>query len=55
VNAAFTRFAPADAHIQSVGVVVAWLACMAVGAAFFHGVEEPLRRWAARTFVPARC
>ncbi|MEN9843354.1 MAG: hypothetical protein RLZZ612_1183 [Pseudomonadota bacterium] len=48
VNAAFTRFAPTDAGIQTLGVVVAWMACIAAGAAFYHWVEEPLRRLAQR-------
>lgn len=48
VNAAFTRFAPPDVWVQSVGVLVAWLACGVAGALFFHAVEEPLRRWSAR-------
>jgi peptidoglycan/LPS O-acetylase OafA/YrhL len=52
VNAAFTRFAPAQAGIQTLGVIVAWLACIAVGAAFYHFVEEPLRRLGQRWFRP---
>lgn len=48
VNAAFTRFAPAEVGIQTVGVVVAWLSCIAAGAVFHHTVEEPLRRLGQR-------
>ncbi|HRK40352.1 MAG TPA: acyltransferase [Burkholderiaceae bacterium] len=47
VNAAFTRFAPADVLAQTVGVMVAWLATVAAGAVFFHAVEQPLRRFSA--------
>lgn len=44
VNAAFTRFVPLGAHWQALGVVVAWAASVAAGAAFFHLVESPLGR-----------
>lgn len=44
VNAAFTRFAPADPVVQTVGVVLAWLACNVAGALFYHQVESRLRR-----------
>jgi peptidoglycan/LPS O-acetylase OafA/YrhL len=44
VNAAFTRFAPADPVVQTVGVLVAWLACNLAGALFYHQVECRLRR-----------
>ena len=44
VNAAFTRFAPADPVVQTVGVLVAWLACNLAGALFYHQVEHRLRR-----------
>lgn len=36
VNAAFTRFAPAEVGIQTAGVLVAWLSCIAAGAVFHH-------------------
>lgn len=45
VNAAFTRFAPPDVAVQTGGVLLAWGLTVLAGAAFFHGVEEPLRRW----------
>jgi peptidoglycan/LPS O-acetylase OafA/YrhL len=59
VNAAFTRFVPADAEWQALGTVVAWAASLAGGAAFFRWVETPLGRMAgvardprlARTFA----
>jgi len=44
VNAAFTRFAPASPLVQTVGVLVAWLACNLAGALFCHQVEHRLRR-----------
>lgn len=44
VNAAFTRFAPADPVVQTVGVLLAWLACNLAGALFYHQVEHRLRR-----------
>lgn len=47
VNAAFTRFAPADVFSQTVGVVLAWVATVAAGAVFFHAVEQPLRRFSS--------
>ncbi|HZW20706.1 acyltransferase [Noviherbaspirillum sp.] len=42
VNAAFTRFAPALPEVQAAGVVTAWLASIAAGAAFHRWVELPL-------------
>ena len=44
VNAAFTRFAPPDPWVQTVGVLLAWLACNLAGALFYHQVEHRLRR-----------
>jgi len=44
VNAWFTRFASPDPVVQTLGVVLAWLACNAAGAVFHHAVEEPLSR-----------
>lgn len=44
VNAWFTRYASPDAEVQTLGVLVAWLACNLAGAAFHHGVEERLGR-----------
>ena len=44
VNAAFTRFAPADPVVQTLGVLLAWLACNLLGALFHHAVEVRLGR-----------
>jgi peptidoglycan/LPS O-acetylase OafA/YrhL len=44
VNAWFTRYASAEAGVQTLGVLVAWLACNLAGAAFHHGVELRLGR-----------
>ncbi len=44
VNAAFTRFAPPDPWVQTMGVLLAWLACNLAGALFYHQVEHRLRR-----------
>lgn len=44
VNAAFTRFVPADAEWQALGMLVAWLASLTAGAAFHRWVEVPLGR-----------
>jgi len=44
LTAAFTRFAPADPVVQTVGVLLAWLACNLAGALFYHQVEHRLRR-----------
>jgi len=46
VNAAFTRFVPADAEWQAVGTVIAWVASLAGGVAFYAWVEAPLGRMA---------
>ncbi|WP_237491489.1 acyltransferase family protein [Malikia spinosa] len=53
VNALFTRFAPADPWVQTVGVLLAWGACNLAGAAFFHLVEQPLGRWGSSPRLPA--
>lgn len=42
VNAAFTQFAPALPAVQAVGMLVAWMASIAAGAAFHQWVEQPL-------------
>jgi len=44
VNAAFTRFAPADPVLQGVGMLTAWGASLAAGAAFHRWIEVPLGR-----------
>lgn len=44
VNAWFTRFASPDPVVQTLGVVLAWLACNVAGALFHHAVEQPLSR-----------
>jgi peptidoglycan/LPS O-acetylase OafA/YrhL len=56
VNAAFTRFVSDQPHEQAFGMLVAWLASLAAGAAFYRWVEEPLgRRMASLTqFVGPR-
>ena len=42
VNAAFTRFVPPEPELQAFGMLVAWCASLAAGAAFFRCVEAPL-------------
>lgn len=42
VNAAFTRFAPAQADVQVAGMLFAWMASIAAGAAFHRWIESPL-------------
>jgi peptidoglycan/LPS O-acetylase OafA/YrhL len=44
VNAAFERFVLELPYVQAVGMLVAWAASLAVGAAFFRWVETPLGR-----------
>jgi len=44
VNAAFTRFVPADPVLQGLGMLTAWGASLAAGAAFHRWVEVPLGR-----------
>jgi len=47
VNAMFIRFIPAEAHWQTFGMLVGWMASLAAGAAFFRWVEVPLGRMLA--------
>ena len=44
VNAAFTRFAPAEPLVQACGMLLAWAASLAAGAAFHRWIELPLGR-----------
>jgi peptidoglycan/LPS O-acetylase OafA/YrhL len=44
VNAAFTRFVPAEPVWQGLGMLLAWGASLAAGQAFFRWVELPLGR-----------
>jgi peptidoglycan/LPS O-acetylase OafA/YrhL len=46
VNAWFTRFATADAWVQTTGVLVAWIACNLAGALFYALVEQRAHRLA---------
>ena len=49
VNAAFTRFVPAEPELQAFGMLVAWAASLAAGAVFHSCVEAPLARLVQRT------
>jgi peptidoglycan/LPS O-acetylase OafA/YrhL len=42
VNAAFTRFVPAEPELQMIGTVLAWGVSLAAGAVFFRWIEAPL-------------
>lgn len=42
VNALFQRLAPGDAQVAAVGMLAAWGASLLAGAAFHHGIEQPL-------------
>jgi peptidoglycan/LPS O-acetylase OafA/YrhL len=44
VNAAFARFAPPDPLLQGAGMLIAWAASLAAGAAFHRWIEVPLGR-----------
>jgi peptidoglycan/LPS O-acetylase OafA/YrhL len=44
VNAAFTRFVPTEPEWQALGMLTAWAASLAAGAAFYRWVEQPLGR-----------
>jgi peptidoglycan/LPS O-acetylase OafA/YrhL len=44
VNAAFSRFVSDQPHAQALGMLVAWAASLAAGAAFYRWVEVPLGR-----------
>jgi peptidoglycan/LPS O-acetylase OafA/YrhL len=44
VNAAFTRFVPTEPEWQALGMLTAWVASLAAGAAFYRWVEQPLGR-----------
>jgi peptidoglycan/LPS O-acetylase OafA/YrhL len=53
VNAAFTRFVPEQPHAQAFGMLLAWMASLAAGAAFHRWVEVPLGRMLERFMQPA--
>jgi peptidoglycan/LPS O-acetylase OafA/YrhL len=53
VNAAFTRFVSDQPHEQALGMLVAWAASLAAGAAFYRWVELPLGRVLASRPKPA--
>jgi peptidoglycan/LPS O-acetylase OafA/YrhL len=44
VNAAFTRFVPAEPQWQALGMLTAWASSLLAGAVFFRCVETPLGR-----------
>jgi peptidoglycan/LPS O-acetylase OafA/YrhL len=52
VNAAFTRFVSEQPHEQAFGMLVAWVASLAAGAAFYRWVEVPLGRGLASFTQP---
>jgi len=50
VNAAFTRFVPARPLLQAAGMLLAWMASVVAGAAFYRWVQVPLSRFSLRSF-----
>lgn len=52
VNALFTRYGNADPVTQTVGVLLAWLACNLAGALFHQAVEQRLSRVGRRRTRP---
>jgi peptidoglycan/LPS O-acetylase OafA/YrhL len=44
LNAAFERFVPEQPYAQAFGMLIAWVASLVAGAAFFRWVEVPLGR-----------
>lgn len=54
VNAAFTRFVSDQPHAQAIGMLVAWFASLAAGAAFYRWVEAPFGQGLARFTKPAK-
>jgi peptidoglycan/LPS O-acetylase OafA/YrhL len=44
VNAVFTRFVSNQPHEQALGMLLAWMASLAAGVAFYRWVELPLGR-----------
>jgi peptidoglycan/LPS O-acetylase OafA/YrhL len=53
VNAGFTRFVSDQPHEQAFGMLVAWIASLAAGAAFYRWVEVPLGRMLTSFTQPA--
>jgi peptidoglycan/LPS O-acetylase OafA/YrhL len=53
VNAGFTRFVSDQPHEQAFGMLVAWVASLAAGAAFYRWVEMPLGRMLTTLTQPA--
>lgn len=47
MNAAFTRFVPHHPYAQAIGMLVAWIASLLAGAAFYRWIELPLSRMLA--------
>jgi peptidoglycan/LPS O-acetylase OafA/YrhL len=51
VNAVFTRFVSTTPLWQAAGMLLAWIASMAAGAAFYRWVQLPLGRFSLRSFA----
>ena len=47
INGVFSQLAPESPTANALGIVIAWGASMAVGAAFYRFVESPASRWHA--------
>ncbi len=45
INAAFTRIAPDSPAVNALGIIIAWAACIASGALFYHFIENRTNRW----------
>lgn len=53
INAVFSRIAPHNPAANAAGIVLAWAASIAVGAAFFRYVESRSGHWQGKTANPA--
>jgi peptidoglycan/LPS O-acetylase OafA/YrhL len=54
VNAAFTRWAPAEPWVQVGGLVLAWLASLGAALVFHRSVERPMMQWVQQSLGARR-
>ena len=54
INAVFSRIAPDSPAVNALGIIIAWAACIASGALFYHFIENRANRWRELAIAPIR-
>lgn len=54
INAVFSKVASDSPAINALGIIIAWAACIATGALFYHFIENRASRWQELAIAPVK-